>query len=165
MKTKPTENDLQPEELVDKITEPNHSIINSHPEVLILSSGERLHYCKVELVLRYHVPNKFKDPVGYAHHLLFMFYPFRDECKLKVGESPSYSSKLNEAGVLEIANNNKKLVEPYSDLVNAAFLNYRAKITPSSFMQKFYLCRFASVNNELNLFLFTMSLSIFAFLP
>ena len=28
-------------------------------------------------------------------------------------------------------NNNKSLVEPYSDLVNAAFLNYRADITPS----------------------------------
>ena len=71
------------------------------------------------------------SPEGYAHHLLFMFYPFRDECKLKVGESPSYSSKLSEPGVLEIVNNNKKLVEHYSDLINAAFLSYTADITPS----------------------------------
>ena len=45
---------------------------------LILSLGERLNYCKVELVLGYHIPNKFNDPEGYAHHLHFMLYPFRD---------------------------------------------------------------------------------------
>ena len=60
-----------------------------------------------------------------------MFYPFHDESKLKVGEPLSYPSNLSEPGVLEIVNNNKSLVEPYSDLVNAAFLNYRAEITPS----------------------------------
>ena len=115
----------------NKLVETNHPISNSYPEVLVLSSGERLHYFKVELVLQYHVPNKFKDPEGYAHHLLFMFYPFRDESELKVGQPSSYSLKLSEPGVLEIENNNKSLVEPYSDLVNAAFLNYRADITPS----------------------------------
>ena len=60
-----------------------------------------------------------------------MFYPFHDESKLKVGEPLSYPSNLSEPGVLEIVNNNKSLVEPYSDLVNAAFLNYRAEITHS----------------------------------
>ena len=131
LKTKPIENDSQPEELINKLVETNHPISNSYLEVLILSSGEKLHYRKAELVLQYHVPNKFKDPKGYAHHLLFMFYRFRDECELKVGKPSSYSSKLSETGVLEIVNSNKSLVEPYSDLVNAAFLNYRADITPS----------------------------------
>ena len=131
LKTKPIENDSQPEELIDKLVETNHSISNSYPEVLVLSSGERLHYHKVELVLRYHVPNKFKDPEGCAHHLLFMFYPFRDESELMVGQISSYSSKLSELGVLEIVNNNKRLVESYSDSVNSAFLNFRADITPS----------------------------------
>ena len=60
-----------------------------------------------------------------------MFYPFRDECELKVGQPSSYSSKLSEPGVLEIMNNNKSLVELYSNLVNAAFVNYSADITPS----------------------------------
>ena len=53
-----------------------------------------------------------------------MFYPFRDECELKVGQPSSYSSKLSEPGVLEIMNNNKSLVELYGNLVNAAFVNY-----------------------------------------
>ena len=37
---------------------------------------------KVECVLSYHVPNKHKDPEAYAHHLCFMFYPFRIEDNL-----------------------------------------------------------------------------------
>ena len=117
--------------LHDKLFEANHSTTDSYPDVLILSSGERLHYRKVELVLRYHVPNKFKDPEGYAHHLLFLFYPFRDECKLKVGQPSSYSSKLREPGVIEVINKNKSLVEPYRDLVNDAFLNHRSGISHS----------------------------------
>ena len=131
LKTKPIENDSQPEELIDKLIETNHPISSSYPEVLVLSSGEKLDYRKVELVLRYHVHSKFKNPEGYVLHLLFMFYPFRDDCELKVGKPSLYSSKLSEPGVLEIVNNNKSLVEPYSDLVNAAFLNYIADITPS----------------------------------
>ena len=51
-----------------------------------------------------------------------MFYLFRDECELKIGQ-PS-SSKLSEPGVIEVINNNKGLVEPYSDSVNVAFLIY-----------------------------------------
>ena len=73
LQTKPIENDSQPEVLDDKPFEANHSTTDSYPDALILSSGERLHYRKVELVLRYHVPNKFKDPEGYAHHLLLHF--------------------------------------------------------------------------------------------
>ena len=41
-----------------------------------------------------HVPNKFKEPESYAHHLLFMVYPFRDQCELKLGQPPSYASKI-----------------------------------------------------------------------
>ena len=131
LQTKPFENDSQPEELVDKLVETNHSTSSSYPKLLILSTGERLHYHQVELVLRYHVPNKFKEPESYAHHLLFMFYPFRDECELKLGQPPSYSSKLNEPGVLDMVNYKKILVEPYRDLIDAAFLNYRSDIMPS----------------------------------
>ena len=53
LKTEPIENDSQPEEFVDKLCETNHFIINSHADALILLSGERLHYRKVELVQRY----------------------------------------------------------------------------------------------------------------
>ena len=98
LKRKAIVNNSQPEELIDKLVDTNHPISNSYPQILVLSSSERLHYCKVELVLRYHVPNKFKDPEDYARHLLLMFYPFRDESELKVGQPSSYCSKLSEPG-------------------------------------------------------------------
>ena len=61
------DNDSQPEELIDKLAETNDPNSNSYPEVLILSSGGRLNYRKVEFALWYHVPNKFKDAEGYGH--------------------------------------------------------------------------------------------------
>ena len=54
LKTEPIENDSQPDELVEKLCQTNHLINNSHPEVLILFSGEKLHYRKAELVRRYY---------------------------------------------------------------------------------------------------------------
>ena len=131
LQPKTIENDSQLEVLDDKRFEANHSTNDSYPDMLILSSGERLHYRKVELVLQNHIPNKFKDPEGYAHHLLFMFYRFCDECELKVGQPSSYSSKLSKTGVIEVTNNNKSLVKPYSDFVYDAFLNYRSNISAS----------------------------------
>ena len=121
LQTKPIENDSQPEELGDELVEANHSTSSPYPKLLILSTGKRLHSRQVELVLRYHIPNKFKDPESYAHHLLFMFYPFPDKCGLKLGQPSSCSSKLNEPGVLDMVNYNKSLVEPYNDLIDAAF--------------------------------------------
>ena len=80
-----------------------------------------------------------------------MFYPFRDERELTVGQPSSYSSKLNEPGVIEVINNNKSLVEPYSDLVNYAFVNYRSDISPSwdPFSQQVMMLK-NDVENELS---------------
>ena len=69
LKPKPIENDSQPEELVPELIETSRSITYSHSEVLVLSSSERLHYREVELVLGYHVLNKFENPEDFADHL------------------------------------------------------------------------------------------------
>ena len=71
-------------------------------------------HCKVHFVLRYHVPNKHKDPEAFTHYFLFVFYPFCSEEQLKAGEPLSYSAKLLEAGV------NISLVKPFSDMVDGA---------------------------------------------
>lgn len=60
-------------ELVEQLFEENYLKIISQPDVLILSSGEKLHCRKVKFVLQKHIPNKFKDPGGYAHQLLLIF--------------------------------------------------------------------------------------------
>ena len=86
---KPVENDCQPEELVDEIIEANHTLVGQYPKIIPLNnSKEKLKCRKVELVLRYHVPTRHKDPEEYAHHLLFMFYPFWVESELKSGDTP-----------------------------------------------------------------------------
>ena len=110
LKTKPIENYSQPEELIYKLVQISHLITNSYPDVLVLSSGERLHYPKVKLILQYHISNIFKDTEVYAHYLLFIFYSFHDYCQLKVGQHSSYSSKLSETRGSEIVNNNKSLL-------------------------------------------------------
>ena len=76
-------------------------------------------------------PLKLNDQKTMHIACFFTFYPFRAKCELKLGQPPSYSSKLNEPGVLDTVNYNKSLVEPYSYLIDAAFLNYRSDIMPS----------------------------------
>ena len=70
-----------------------------------------------------------KEPEAYVHQLLFMFYPVRRESKLKRRETPSYFAKLNEPGVIDVTNFKKALTRPFSDLVNEAFLHFRAQLS------------------------------------
>ena len=63
------------------------------------------------------------NPEQYAHHLLFSFYPFRNEEYLK---SPpfirTYLTKLQEPGVLET----------FSSLVNEVLLNLSEGVSTSN---------------------------------
>ena len=96
------------------------------PAVLpLMSSKQKLKCRKVRNVLRYHVKNKYKSPKEYSHHLLMMYYPFRSEAQLLDG---TYVEKLSQPGVLDIINENKQKIEPYGDLVDEAFKNYRADL-------------------------------------
>ena len=58
------ENDCQPGKL-------NDVIIGQYPRLLTINSKEKLKFHKVNLVLRYDVPNCHKEPGSYAHHLLY----------------------------------------------------------------------------------------------
>ena len=49
---------------------------------------------KAKAVLRYHVPNQHKRPEEFAHHILFMYYPFRSEAELCQTDSGTYMEKL-----------------------------------------------------------------------
>ena len=78
--SKCNDNENQPDVLEDELIEQNHNIC-SYPSTLPLMSNnnEKLKCRKVRAILRYHVPNQNKRPEEYAHHLLFMYYPFRNE--------------------------------------------------------------------------------------
>ena len=77
---------------------------------------------QIRQILRYHVPNKLLSPDKFAHHVLLLFYPFREEKELLSGFPPLYRNKLQEKGVQDVANINKINVEPYGNLVNQVFL-------------------------------------------
>ena len=52
---------------------------------------------KVEAVLIkvYHTPNERKEPESYLHHLLMLYYPWRDESNLMASDQ-TYTSKFYE---------------------------------------------------------------------
>ena len=89
-----------------------------------MSSNEKLKRRKVRAVLRYHVPNPNRNSEQHAHHLLFSFFPFKGEGNLK--HPPiygNYLAKLQQPEVLNFVNQNKLVMEPFSDFVDAALAN------------------------------------------
>ena len=73
-------------------------------------------------VLQYYVPKKETSPKEYAYHILFIYYPFRDEKVLLSENPPMYVSKLSEPGVIEVVNQNYSLFEIFANTVDDAFL-------------------------------------------
>ena len=131
------QNDNQPVVLNDEIIEENDTYM--FPSVVpLMSSKQKIKCRKIRAVLRYHVPNRHKYPEKYAHHLLFMYYPFRAESELLEN---TCLEKLSKPGVLDIVNENKHRIEPFDDLVNEAFRNYRAELNTN-------LDAFAQQENE-----------------
>ena len=121
-------NDSQPTVLQELYLENNHNACNYPPTIPLMNSKEKLKCRQVKAVLRYYIPNRYKYPEKYAHHLLFMFYPFRSEQELKSNDTGSYVEKLQEAGVIDVINRNKLVFEPYGDLVEAALLSLRTNL-------------------------------------
>ena len=106
--------------------------------IRLMSSRDKLKCKRVKSVLRYHVPNQHNHPEKYAHHMLFMFYPFRNESDLCAGESGTYMKTLCDPAVIDIVNENKLKFEPFAELVDAALTDYRTDLTrnPDSFSQQ-----------------------------
>ena len=71
-------------------------------------------------------PESTTQPEEYAHHMSFMFFPFRNESYLKATVSRTYSEKLLEPTVTEIVNENRKACDPFADAVDEAFIDFIA---------------------------------------
>ena len=124
------ENDNQPEIFQEILIEENHSPCGYPSPIPLMSlKKEKIKCRKVKAVLRYHVPNRHKKPEQYAHHLLFMFFPFRNESELCCTPSGTYMEKLNEPQVLTVVNENKQKFEPFADLVDLALSNFHADLS------------------------------------
>ena len=74
--------------------------------------------------MQFYGPNKQTQPEEYAHHMLFMYYPFRNENELKSGNPPTYNNKLRESNVISFVNQNCARVKPFVNIVDNAFERY-----------------------------------------
>ena len=115
------ENDYHPE-LDDESISGMSNIGYTYPKKIKLLSNGKLKCRKIPYVLQYYVPNKETSPEEYAHHMLFMYYPFRNEKELLSRNPPTYVSKLSKNGVIEVVNQNYSLAEPFATIVDDAFL-------------------------------------------
>ena len=80
--------EYRPDKLYDKFSYPK--------QIKLMISGETMRCRKVKRILSYHVSNKFLSPEKFAHHVLLLFYPFRDEKELLSSFPPLYQNKLQE---------------------------------------------------------------------
>ena len=79
-------------------------------------------------VLQFHVPNQLTQPEECAHHMLFMYYPFRSENDLKFGNPPTYANILRESNVIELVYQNHLKVDPFETIVNDAFERFNSEL-------------------------------------
>lgn len=129
-------NDCQPEILNNHINALASTIIDYPKCFPLMSSKEKLKRHQVRSVLRYYTPNRHKYPEKYAHHLLFMFFPFRSEQEL-LGSNNSYLAKLSESRVFYFVCENHRQFEPLGDLVDTALANMSSTINnQDSFSQQ-----------------------------
>ena len=95
--------DAQPEILTDDVIELQHcnSVDSVFPNrIRLMNSNEIMKCRRVRAVIRYHKPNKTKEPEQYFHHLLMLYYPWRDENSLLGTDQTRFKisdDKLREA--------------------------------------------------------------------
>ena len=120
--------DAQPEILSEDIITQLHQNLNhstSVPGKIRFMNGKEVMKCrKVKAVIRYHTPNKTKEPEQYFHHLLMVYYPWRQETEL-LGNEQTYMSKFYEPEVQTVVEHNKNTFDPDSDAVTEALETLR----------------------------------------
>ena len=120
--------DAQPEILTDDIIMQLHQNLShstSLPGKIRLMNGKEIMKCrKVKAVIRYHTPNETKEPEQYFHHLLMLYYPWRQETEL-LGNEQTYMSKFYEPEVQAVVEHNKNTFDPDSDAVTEALETLR----------------------------------------
>ena len=115
--------DSQPDVLNDELLESHHS--NEHPEdrlpakIKLLNKNEYMKCRKVQAVIRYHTPNKTKEPELDFHHLLMLYLPWRAESEL-LSSDQTYTSKFYEPQVQTIVEQNRAMFEPDADGITEA---------------------------------------------
>ena len=116
--------DSQPDVLTDDLIESQSKTSNTAEclpkKIKLINTNECMKCRKVKAVLRYHTPNKKKEPESYFHHLLMLYYPWRDETNL-IASDQTYTTKFYEPDVQGIVEHNRAIFEPDADAISEAF--------------------------------------------
>ena len=115
--------DSQPDVLNDDLLEA-HNLTKEieqclPPKIKLMNKNEYMKCRKIKAVLRYHTPNKAKEPELYFHHLLMLYFPWRDETDL-LSSDQTYMSKFYEPDVQTIVERNRSLFESDADAIKDA---------------------------------------------
>ena len=84
-----------------------------------MNKNEYMKCRKVKAVLRYHTPNKTKEPELYFHHLLMLYFPWREETQL-LSSDQTYTTKFYEPDVQAVVEQNREVFEPDADDITEA---------------------------------------------
>lgn len=84
-----------------------------------MNTNEVMKCRKTRAVVRFHTPNKIKEPENYFHHLLMLYFPWREENSL-LGKEQTYASKFYEPAVQAVVESTRAIFEPNADAVSEA---------------------------------------------
>lgn len=110
-------NDAQPDVLTDTVAESQHACIDS-----TATFPSKIKLLNTKEIIRFHMPNKKKEPEKFFHHLFMLYTPWRDELAELVGRSRdnTYASKFYEPEVQIIVQRNRMKFEPDVEAVDEA---------------------------------------------
>ena len=112
--------DSQPDILNDDLLESHHLAEQPLPrKIKLMNKNEYMKCRKVKAAMRYHTPNKSKEPELYFHHLLMLYFPWRDEKDL-LSSDQTYASKFYEPDIQAIVEQNRAIFEPDADAITEA---------------------------------------------
>ena len=131
-------NDAQPDVLTDNVIESQHvdssTDVGLPHKIRLLNTNEVMKCRKVKAVIRFHTPSKRKEPEKYFHHLLMLYFPWRQECDL-IGTEQTYISKFYEPDVQAVVEQNMAIFQPDAEAVAEAleFLRNNPNVTLHSY--------------------------------
>ena len=113
-------NDNQPVVLSDDVIENQHHDCSRLPKRIKLMSRKETMKCrKVKAVIHFYTPSKITEPEKYFHHILMLYFPWRNECDL-IGDDNTYFSKFQDPSVKEVVQRNQAEFEPFAESVDEA---------------------------------------------
>ena len=104
-------NDVQPVVLSDdiiKFCHPENCDLMLPPKIKLKNGNEVMKRRRVKAVIRFHTPNRNKEPEKFYHHLLMLYLPWREEGEV-VGPDELFATKYHKLSVKSLVEKNRQI--------------------------------------------------------